>query len=47
MPNDECPIRFYDSRQKYLAFVTTCNEKWKVAERAIERIAAHSTDATG
>ena len=28
------PFRFYDNRQKYLTFVTTCDEKWKVAERA-------------
>lgn len=28
------PFRFYDNRQKYLAFVNTTNEKWKVAERA-------------
>ncbi|MEM7082109.1 MAG: hypothetical protein AAF465_05205 [Pseudomonadota bacterium] len=28
------PIRFYDNRQKYLAFVNTCNEKRKVGERA-------------
>ncbi len=28
------PFRFYDNRQKYLAFVNTCNEKWVVAERA-------------
>lgn len=28
------PFRFYDNRQKYLAFVNTCNEKWKVAQRA-------------
>ena len=28
------PLRFFDNRQKYLAFVNTCNEKWKVAERA-------------
>ncbi len=28
------PVRFFDNRQKYLAFVNTCNEKWKVAERA-------------
>jgi len=27
------PFRFYDNRQKYLQFVTTTNEKWKVAER--------------
>ena len=29
----ERPFRFYDNRQKYLAFVNSCNEKWKVAER--------------
>ena len=28
------PFRFYDNRQKYLTFVTTCDEKWRVAERA-------------
>ncbi len=28
------PLRFYDNRQKYLAFVNTCNEKSAVAERA-------------
>ena len=28
------PVRFFDNRQKYLAFINTCNEKWKVAERA-------------
>jgi hypothetical protein len=27
-------FRFYDNRQKYLAFVNTCNEKTKVARRA-------------
>jgi len=32
------PFRFYDNRQKYLAFVNTCNEKWKVAERAAEEL---------
>ena len=26
-------FRFYDNRQKYLLFVTTCGEKWVVAER--------------
>ena len=25
------PFRFYDNRQKYLAFVNTCNEKAVVA----------------
>jgi len=28
------PFRFYDNRQKYLAFVNTCNEKTAVANRA-------------
>jgi hypothetical protein len=28
------PLRFYDNRQKYLAFVNTCNEKSAVAQRA-------------
>jgi hypothetical protein len=26
------PFRFYDNRQKYLAFINTCNEKWKIVE---------------
>src|SRR5947209_19489648 len=26
-------FRFYDNRQKYLLFVTTCSEKWVVAHR--------------
>jgi len=34
----ERPFRFYDSRQKYLAFVNTCNEKWKVSERAAKEL---------
>ncbi len=29
-------FRFFDNRQKYLLFVTTCSEKWMVAERASE-----------
>ena len=33
------PFRFYDNRQKYLAFVNTCDEKWKVAERAAQELA--------
>jgi hypothetical protein len=33
------PFRFYDNRQKYLAFVNTCNEKWVVAERAARELA--------
>ncbi len=32
------PFRFYDNRQKYLAFVNTCNEKSKVAERAAREL---------
>jgi hypothetical protein len=32
------PFRFYDNRQKYLAFVNTCNEKTKVAERAAREL---------
>ena len=28
------PFRFYDNRQKYLAFVNTCNEKSAVGARA-------------
>lgn len=34
MTENSRPFRFYDNRQKYLAFVNTCDEKWKVAERA-------------
>ncbi len=36
--NEKRPVRFFDSRQKYLAFVNTCNEKWKVAERAAKEL---------
>lgn len=38
MAETERPARFYDNRQKYLSFVTTCNEKWKIAERAIREL---------
>lgn len=36
--NDPVPplnrkLRFYDTRQKYLLFVTTCTEKWAIADR--------------
>ncbi len=27
------PFRFFDNREKYLLFVTTCGEKWAVAQR--------------
>jgi hypothetical protein len=44
---DEIPVesttaeqfRFYDNRQKYLAFVNTCNEKSAVARRAAHELA--------
>ena len=35
---DDKPFRFYDNRQKYLAFVNTTNEKRKVAERAAKEL---------
>lgn len=38
MREEERPFRFYDNRQKYLAFVNTTNEKRKVAERAAREL---------
>jgi len=40
-PRPKCPptFRFYDNRQKYLAFVTTCNEKSAIARRAAHEVA--------
>jgi hypothetical protein len=35
---DDRPFRFYDNRQKYLAFINTTNEKWKVGERAAKEL---------
>ena len=32
------PFRFYDNRQKYLAFVNTCNEKSSIARRAAREL---------
>jgi len=32
------PFRFYDNRQKYLAFVNTCNEKSAIARRAAHEV---------
>jgi hypothetical protein len=32
--DNSTPFRFYDNRQKYLAFVNTCNEKAVIAARA-------------
>ena len=38
-PADEkTPFRFYDNRQKYLAFVNTCNEKAVVAGKVADEI---------
>ena len=33
------PFRFFDNREKYLMFVTTCGEKWAVAEQVGTEIA--------
>jgi hypothetical protein len=33
------PFRFYDNRQKYLAFVNTCNEKTAIARRVARELA--------
>jgi len=38
-PRVATPFRFYDNRQKYLAFITTCNEKQVIAAKAAEQIA--------
>ncbi len=35
----ESGFRFYDNRQKYLAFVNTCNEKTVVARRIVDELA--------
>ena len=32
------PFRFYDNRQKYLAFINTTNEKWKIAKRVSQEL---------
>src|SRR6185436_3433081 len=37
-PSGPPPFRFYDNRQKYLAFVNTCNEKAAVAARANQEL---------
>ncbi len=36
--NRKLPFRFYDNREKYLMFVTTCSEKWEVAARIGEEL---------
>jgi CheY-like chemotaxis protein len=38
-PARATPFRFYDNRQKYLAFVNTCNEKAVIAARCAEELA--------
>src|SRR5712691_11755639 len=40
-PKDEAKtnFRFYDNRQKYLLFVSTCSEKWVVAQRVTMELA--------
>jgi hypothetical protein len=38
-PGGELNFRFYDNRQKYLLFVTTCSEKWVIAERVAMELA--------
>ena len=30
---DARPFRFFDNREKYLLFVTTCSEKWAISQR--------------
>ena len=32
------PFRFFDNREKYLMFVTTCSEKWRVATRMAQEL---------
>ncbi len=32
------PVRFFDSREKYLLFVTTTDEKWSIAQRINEEL---------
>jgi hypothetical protein len=38
-PDSKRPFRFFDNREKYLLFVTTCAEKWAVAERVGRELA--------
>jgi hypothetical protein len=37
-PQGSTPFRFYDNRQKYLAFVNTTNEKSAIARRAVQEL---------
>ena len=36
--NGDVPFRFFDNREKYLLFVTTCSEKWEVAARVAREL---------
>jgi SAM-dependent methyltransferase len=38
--NPQRNFRFYDNRQKYLMFVSTCSEKWVVARRVAQELGA-------
>ncbi|MEM7269898.1 MAG: hypothetical protein AAF401_11670, partial [Pseudomonadota bacterium] len=40
MANPDQPFRFYDNRQKYLMFITTCGEKFAVVEHIDEELEA-------
>lgn len=37
-PTPAQPVRFFDSREKYLLFVTTTDEKWSIAQRINEEL---------
>jgi hypothetical protein len=37
-PSLSPPFRFYDNRQKYLSFVSTCNEKAAIARRVAQEL---------
>ncbi|HEY7580554.1 MAG TPA: hypothetical protein VH855_23430 [Acetobacteraceae bacterium] len=39
LPTAAHNFRFYDNRQKYLLFVTTCGEKWVIAQRVALELA--------
>ena len=40
MTGGERPFRFFDNREKYLLFVTTCSEKWAIGQRIGAELAA-------
>ena len=41
------PFRFFDNRQKHSMFVTTCSEKWVIADRVSMEISSSSPTTTG